>query len=417
MRLSRRTQRGGVMVQALIVIAGLLMLMATIAANQRVTLNTLQHQLRDRRAEVAARAALQAALASLQDVNTHLVTLNDTWAQLGANGTEVTELGEATYRVEIVDASSRVNLNTAAEEQLQLLPMTQEQLSSLLDWRDPGLQGRVDGAKDEFYTNLTVPYNAKLGRMTTLREVLLIKGWTASALLTPQTDIVSTAVVLEDDDGNPLPLMDLITVDGGAPNTRVDGSPRVNINQAQLTLTAWTQFGITPQLATQLGTQGPFTSFSALLRQPGLTVDVAQQLLEGATFTATPRLEGKLNINTVSEAVLRTIPNLPPDVAAAIVARQATGFAGLGDLATIPGLNGIILGEVADLCSVGSDTWIVRAYGESGGVGVAIEAIVGVRNGTPRVLTFDRLPNVGIPTWWNWEEGTDVTQPKGLGTT
>lgn len=417
MRRSVLKQRGGVMVQALIIIAGLLLLMATIAANQRVSMNAYQHQLRERRAEVAARAALQDALASLVSVNTSLVTNNDTWATLGNKGADILELGDATYRLEVIDACSRININTATQAQLQLLPMSQEQLSALLDWRDPGLQGQADGAKDSYYTALEVPYNTKLGRLTTLNELLLVKGWTAAALLKPQTDILSTAVTLEDDKGNQIPLVNLLAVDGAAPNTRADGTTRVNVNLAQVAPTVYTQFGIPQQTATLLVAQGPFTSFTTLLVQPGITATAAQQIIDGATFTATPRLEGKININTASEAVLRTIPNMTSDVAAAIVARQSTGFASLGELATLPGLSGVTLGQVADACGVGSDTWLVRAYGESGGVGVAVEAVIGVRNGTPRILTFDRLPNAGVPAWWNWEEGTNVTtQPRGLGT-
>jgi hypothetical protein len=60
------------------------------------------------------------------------------------------------------------------------------------------------------------------------------------------------------------------------------------------------------------------------------------------------------------------------------------------------------LALIADSVGVGSDTWIVRAYGESGGVGVALEAVVGRRGDRTRVLSFDRLSGGQVPEWWNW---------------
>ena len=411
-----RRRRGFVLVQSLIIIAGLVALMALLAANQRASLQESQDLLR-RRAEVAARSALARALAVLQDADPNVVTLEDDWAVLGAGGTEEFDLGDATFRLQILDAGSLMNVNSASEEQLRLLPVEPELIDGLLDWREAGLQPRPDGAKDEYYNELDQPYNARLGPLTTVSELLLVKGWTARALFSPPTDIATTAPLPEDADGDPLPLAALLTVDSGAPNTRAGGEARVNLGQAGLSPGALAQqLGLNPLLAVQIVARAPYTSFGALLSLPGLSPQDSQQILDAVTFTGGNRIEGKINLNTATEAVLQTLPNVTPDVAAEIVSRQgAGGFASLGELATLPGLSGALLPTVADAATVGSDTWIVRAYGQSGGVGVAIEAVVGLRQDRIEVQTWDRQGSPEIPAWWNWDEEPSATVEAGAG--
>ncbi|GAB4459643.1 MAG: hypothetical protein OHK0029_22460 [Armatimonadaceae bacterium] len=410
-------QRGMVLVQALVVIAGLAALMAALAANQRAMIQSTLDQMRQRRAEVAAQSAVARAVAVLQNSNPNLVTLNDEWATLGDNGNQEFELGNSTFRLQIIDANSLVNVNVATEAQLQLLPLTPEQVSSLLDWRDAEVQPRSDGAKDEYYNSLTTAYNTRLSRLTTLSELLLIRGWTARGLYTGQTDAVTvtTATPATDSEGNPLPLIGLLTADGGVPNTTADGGTRINFGQANLNAQAIQQFGVPPQIADQIINAAPYTSFLELLTQPGVSGDIQQRFLENVTFVNTNRLEGKINVNTATQAVLETIPNMTPDIAAAMVSRQATGFNTLGEIITVPGLTGGVLTQVADSLTVGSDTWIIRAYGESGGVGVAIEATAGRRNDRMRILTWERLASPDIPAWWNWELEPTTTVAAGGG--
>ena len=118
-------------------------------------------------------------------------------------------------------------------------------------------------------------------------------------------------------------------------------------------------------------------------------------------------------MNTATQAVLQTVPTMTTDVASAIVAQQSSGFSTLGALATVPGITPGRLGQLADNFTVGSDTWLVRAYGESGGVGVAVEAVVGLRNGQVQIINRERLPTATIPAWWNWV--ADPTQTLDAG--
>jgi hypothetical protein len=110
-----------------------------------------------------------------------------------------------------------------------------------------------------------------------------------------------------------------------------------------------------------------------------------------------------------------TLPNMTSDIAANIVSRQSAGLASLGELATIPGLEGSLLGEVADRLVVGSDVWIIRAYGSSGGQGQAVEVVVRKDSDRVRVITWQRVPGTGVPSWWGWNQ--DATYSTTVGST
>ncbi|MFM7319898.1 MAG: hypothetical protein ACKO5K_00045, partial [Armatimonadota bacterium] len=64
-RCRRSTRRAGVMVQALVVLAGLVVLLATLAADQRVRAADIQYRMSRRRADIALRAALLRAVAAV----------------------------------------------------------------------------------------------------------------------------------------------------------------------------------------------------------------------------------------------------------------------------------------------------------------------------------------------------------------
>ena len=166
-------------------------------------------------------------------------------------------------------------------------------------------------------------------------------------------------------------------------------------------------------LPVQLATQGPFTSFANLLGRPGVAPQAAQQVLDTASFSTATRLTGKVNINIAPEAVLLSLPGMTADIASGIVTRQSTGFASLGELTSIPGLSGALLGQIADAVCVGSDTFIVRAWGESGDAGVALEVLVGIRNSKPQVLLLERINSTTIPAWWRWEGSSGTTLSSG----
>jgi type II secretory pathway component PulK len=422
--------KGYILIEALIAVAGLLALMAILVSDQQAHLDLVQGNLRQTRAEACADAAVQQALAVLSTTNEGLVTLNDTWAELGGQagtsqtqgtqGTEEYDFPDGTsFREQVVDAGSLINLNNVTEAQLQQLPLDQDQVDSFLDWIQPGENARTDGAKDSFYNALPTPYNAKLAQLTTVNELLLINNWTAQTLYQPPTDstILSLAT---DSNGNVLPLAALFTTDSGAPNETVTGTTLVNLGAgiSGSTATRLIGLGISPRIIARLRATGPglapINNFPELFALPGMTTSQEALLLDNVTFSTATRTTGTINLNTATLPVLQSIPFVSSTVAEAIVQQQSSGFTtGLGELANL-GLTGPLLGEVATGFTVGSDTWIVRAYGQSGGVGSAEEAVVGFRNSQLQIISINRLHTAGIPSWWGWDSTTTSTQQAGV---
>ena len=224
----------------------------------------------------------------------------------------------------------------------------------------------------------------------------------------------------------------MLTANSGMPNTQASGTARVNVGVGRLTAATFQRLGVRGNVAATLAARGPYTTWATMLRQTGVNTATAQTLLQSATVKTGTRLTGLINVNTATQAVLQTIPNVTSDVATAIVAQQATGFPTLGTLATVPGLTTVTrLAQIADYVGVGSDTFLVRVYAESGGIGQAYEVLVGIRNQTtptttgtttttgsssgsgPVVLSYTRLSSPGIPVYWSWTADTTSTVDAG----
>ena len=151
-------------------------------------------------------------------------TLLDAWA-LGVN---YQTINDAVMQASIVDEYGKLNLNALIDPStdeprenvkkiLQALfkirKVDQDPTDAIIDWLDANedSQGSL-GAESDTYQSLTIPYSCKNGPMSSIEELLLIKG-------------ITPAVYFGDPDQDELPLSELLTVHG-------DPKGRVNINTA-----------------------------------------------------------------------------------------------------------------------------------------------------------------------------------------
>ncbi|MBC8065798.1 MAG: general secretion pathway protein GspK [Chlorobia bacterium] len=416
----RRTKRSGsIFVISLVVLAGLVSVLALAAASQNAANKAQIRRMEGRKARVIAEAAIQRALAELQDQVNSPTTVNDDWSQLGQIGGEAFELGNASFRVQIIDAASKVNLNTATQAQLELLPLDPEQVDAILDWREASTAPRPDGGKDEYYNQLENPYNAKLGLFQSVDELLLVKGITARDLYTVRTDIERTNQPTRTSSGEQveLPLEELLTVDSVSQAVNAAGQAKLNLN----TVNQWQQIVGRAQVNQQVAQAiinlrpgGGYTNIGQVLATPGITLASAPAILNNCT-TGGQNQPGKINLNTVTEEILLTIPNLPPDVASAIVTRQSTGFTELGELTDIPGMNNLaLLQQTAGFFEVNSQSFVVRVVGRSGTTQVALQATVALLDGAPKIVRIEESPYTNVIDVWGWEaEPVATTTLKG----
>jgi len=145
----------------------------------------------------------------------------------------------------LLDEESRLNVNLATGRDLLNLPdMTAEVVAALADWRDS--DGRLTplGAEADYYEGLSPPYRIRNGPFETLRELLLVKGVTADALLGEDANANGRLDPNEDDGSRSSPLdnqngrleggwSEYLTLESSVKNLDARGRPRVDIRSAE----------------------------------------------------------------------------------------------------------------------------------------------------------------------------------------
>lgn len=395
---------------ALITIVILAAMLVTAAAETRVVQRSQLHRIDEKRAEKMADAGIEYALALMLDIQTSLVTLDDDWSVIGEYGDEEIIVGDGYFRIEVIDAGSKIDLNTITLEQLELLPLTTDQIDALLDWREPELQPRLEGAKDEFYNYLFNPYNAKLQRFDLVSELLLVAGFDALTIYEPMENTSGTTLSTSTTDELP-PLSELLTVDSRSNNLTPLGETKMNVNTASEN--QMIQGGLSAQLADAITDrrrdEGTFTSWTELLRVQGVTMQNVDSLLDNLTLDTNDTMPGKVNLNTATQETLNLLPGFTPDITDALLARQGT-FESLGDIAGVPGLSLAAIGQIAGMVTVSSEAFIVRVIGGFGNATVAIQAVVTMEDLGPTVQKIERSPFDDMMERWGWEpEASFVT--------
>lgn len=366
----------------------------------RTTQNRLQHQ----RAELMVNAGLERAKAELELLTQDgLVDQTQEWYALGTGGQDRFMVGRDSFRLEIIDAGSLLNLNVATETELQNLGLLQSQIDSLLDWRESGEAPRSEGAKDEYYNSLPRPYNARQKRLQSLDETLLIKDWLPSTLYqAPDASISNSNSVL-----STRSVSQMCTTESVSPNVDASGQGKSNLNTAQVQQLV--QAGLSAPSATAIiarrnGLGGAFTSMNQAISTPGLDSRGIGMLLDSFTISTETSLEGKINLNTAQADVLETLEGVTPDISDSIIARQSTGFQALSQIQEIASITPEILGQIADRITIGASVFLVRVEGTAGQTSVAKEFVVRVSGGIATVEKVYDAPFTNMISQWQWED-------------
>lgn len=96
--------------------------------------------------------------------------------------------GRLSYR--ITDENARLNLNRATPEVLHRLlaevgverSLRDVIVDSILDWRDPNEEHRLNGAESDYYLSLPQPYRSKNADFDSVDELLQVQGMTRDIL-------------------------------------------------------------------------------------------------------------------------------------------------------------------------------------------------------------------------------------------
>ncbi|MGQ9523795.1 MAG: helix-hairpin-helix domain-containing protein [Armatimonadota bacterium] len=399
----RQSESGAILIISIFVLAALVGLVVSLSQATRIEMRAARNFAAELQSRALADAGVYLAAVTLQNDQTPYVdSEDDDWYLLGENGAAEYELGEGTYRVQIVDACARLDVNRATRDELLMLPgMTEEIADAIIDWRDADDEPSEAGAESDVYETFPTPYRTRNGPFQSLDELLLVSRVTPSLLYgTPAGQAVEPTANTDK------PWCELLTVRSNSPEVTADGQSRLDINQATIEQLLQLPVGLTQQQAQAIiarRQQTQFTSLGTLFTVAGIPTETAAQLIDYVKIGGANQSSGKININTAPEDVLTLLPDMTSDIAAAIVANRP--YQSVGELLTNGVVDSQVFQRVVDRLTTKSSSFIVRSIGRlnPGGIYVAEEAMVERSGGRATVVSRREVKR--WPGWvsWGWE--------------
>jgi len=213
--------------------------------------------------------------------------------------------------IQILDMSARLNVNTASSDQLQNIPgLSERAASKILSWRDEESKDKYGGGP-RGYEPKRRPYD-------TIEELLLVREVDAGRFFGAPTSNATAS------QPHP-PISEWLTTFSGETNTDAEGNPRVDVNSATsdelLTAANRVQQCVTPQQMLTLmekrrqkqstsTSERIFRSVSEALREGGIEELRWGPVLDAWTVDRRAFLPSRVNVNTASPAVLKTLPGV-----------------------------------------------------------------------------------------------------------
>ena len=180
---------GIVLIVVLWVMTGLAVMTLSFSRESRVEVMTAQNARSMEKSYYVARAGMETTIYKI--IQRRMAPAVQT--VLGNVEPGPVDLGKLTgsfdggfWRVNIQDESGKININTVSEQQLRALiqavgieePDASIITDSILDWRDTDSIVRPNGAEEDYYQSLDMPYMIKNGRLDAVEELLLVRGVT-----------------------------------------------------------------------------------------------------------------------------------------------------------------------------------------------------------------------------------------------
>jgi len=342
------SERGSALVIVLWISFGLVTLALYFADTTRFELRAADNRVSSLAAEHAIDGAVRYITYLFQNAETNgvlpdpLLDYANEWVTVGAAtfwimGRNDQQVNQPTFPAfGFVDEASKINLNTATIEVLEGVPgMTVELAAAIIDWRDADSDITENGAEDETYGRLQPPRRCKNAPFETVAELRLVAGaeltllygedWNLNGILDPNEDDGQETWPNDNSDGRLDPgMLEYFTVYSREPNTRGDGSARINVNTGGQTLTTLLTetFGDTrgQEISTALGNNPGVRSLLEFFIRSGMSADEFDQIHTELTVTNLSIISGLINVNTASQGVLSAIPGIGVDKVANVIA-------------------------------------------------------------------------------------------------
>lgn len=316
----------------------------------------------------------------------------------------------------LVDENSKLNLNTATLEMLEVLPrMTPELAAAIIDWRDSNSEITQGGAESETYLRRQPSYNCKNAPFETVDELRLVMGADLDIIYGEDVNL-NGILDLNENDGNvlmpvdnrdgrlDLGLFEYVTVYSRQPNVN-----RTNVNEVtQLTNLLFQTFSAdrAREIRLNLGNATNSSLLEFYVRSR-MTLDEFNQLAGLLTVTNGP-VEGLINVNTAPASVLACIPGVGTDKAPSLVSYRQSNPDKLTTVAwVLEVLDQSAATQVGRYITTESYQFSadIAAVGHHGRGYNRVKYIFDTSEGTPKIRYRQDLTRLG------WALGT-VTQQK-----
>jgi DNA uptake protein ComE-like DNA-binding protein len=346
--------RGSVLILALVVCLALVSITLTFGNSMMMAYRGADNDVAGKQAEqaiegaaryaqaVLARAGSRGQVPDLAEYESEAVPVGESrfWfigrpAVFGDFATETRAVSEPAFG--LADEASKLNLNTATREMLEGLPgMTPELAAAIIDWRDADEAVSADGAEAGTYLMKQPAYSCKNAPFESIEELALLHGADPAVLhgedrnlngtLDPNEDDAASTPPEDDSDGSlDFGVLEYVTVFSREPNTRADGTSRVDVSRATTSRAAFLRenFGDARalQIQARLGTMTLGSVLEFYIRG-GLTAAEFEKISGDVTTSTQAFLTGRVNVNTASETVLACIPGIGPEHASQLVAAR-----------------------------------------------------------------------------------------------
>jgi DNA uptake protein ComE-like DNA-binding protein len=334
-----RAQRGQALVLAIIALTLLTAAAIALSTTARLELRAARRGVDQVRRDAALHGAVNAAIAQIEgsrrDPERLLALLREhrelQWQPAGgAPDAQPTAEAETPLMaaIQIVDACSRLDVNTATEDQLRRLPgVDRKTAAAIVAWRDGESR-----ESDREYQSSPRPYAAKRRPFDTVEELLLVIGTDEATFFGAPT--TAAAQALRDP-----PLCELLAAFSGDNNARPDGTSRADVNDASasallsaanadgrlLDPTAVDQFVLQREQANLTGPQAglrPYRSVFDALTTAQVAAHHWGPLLDAWTSDSRAFLPGRVNVNTAPAMVLQSVPGLTAEMVQTILRRR-----------------------------------------------------------------------------------------------
>ncbi len=339
---------------------------------------------------------------------------------------------EGGIRFGLTDEGSKLNLNAATTSMVSRLPGMKTSLTdALLDFVDADDVPRPEGAEQEYYNALPQPYRIANGPLSTVEQLLLVRGFTPAVVLgedanrnfslDPNEDDGDEREPPDDADGRLQPgLLPLLTVYSREPNTDRTGRRRFNLNTPDAALTDTND--LPPAFVafvSELGASKSVVLDPAELLEATVTLKGADGqdravptgvgkeslalVLDRFTGSAEAELVGRINVNTAPASVLQLVPGIDNALAENILSarrnlpaerRSSVAWIHIENLVEADRFR-----EIAPFLTTRSLQYRfnVVGYGARSGKFRVLEAVIDVASPPARLVYLRDLTRLGLP--------------------